>query len=176
MIRSVVKITDVCVPLSKIADCIEETKVDIEKSGLLAPMVGHLGDGNFHLFILIDPKNPKELETLHNLDHRLVRRAIAMEGTCTGEHGVGVGKRQYLLEEHGKDAVDLMRLLKKSIDPDNVSFLMLEVDICVDHESRKSTSRRINKKFQKASFYSEICCISGVGVGVFEYGERNIKI
>lgn len=115
-----VKITDVCVPISKLAQCIKETKQDLKKSFLLAPLVGHVGDGNFHLFILVDPKNPKDLAEAHKIDTRLVQRAIAMEGTCTGEHGVGIGKRDYLVPELGKEAVDLMRKLKRTIDPDNI--------------------------------------------------------
>eukprot|EP01117_Protostelium_nocturnum_P010765 TRINITY_DN387_c0_g1_i3.p3 TRINITY_DN387_c0_g1~~TRINITY_DN387_c0_g1_i3.p3 ORF type:complete len:504 (+),score=187.75 TRINITY_DN387_c0_g1_i3:225-1736(+) len=117
---SEVKITDVCVPISKIADCIQETKDDIKDSHLLGPIVGHMGDGNFHMFILLDPNDPKDLEETHRLDHRLIERAIKMGGTCTGEHGVGVGKRDYLPLELGEEAVDLMRTIKKAIDPDNI--------------------------------------------------------
>ncbi|PRP83154.1 hypothetical protein PROFUN_09582 [Planoprotostelium fungivorum] len=117
---SEVKITDVCVPISKIADCIQQTKDDIRDSTLLGPIVGHMGDGNFHSFILLDPNNPKDLEETHRLDHRMIERAISMGGTCTGEHGVGVGKRDYLPLELGEEAVELMRTLKRAIDPDNI--------------------------------------------------------
>jgi len=117
---SEVKITDVCVPISKIADCIQETKNDIRDSRLLGPIVGHMGDGNFHAFILLDPNNPEDLEEVHRLDHRMIERAISMGGTCTGEHGVGVGKRDYLPLELGEEAVELMRTIKKAIDPDNI--------------------------------------------------------
>jgi D-lactate dehydrogenase (cytochrome) len=110
-------ITDVCVPISRLADCIEQTKTDLAKSPLPAPMVAHAGDGNFHLFILFDSKNPQEYLEAKKINTRLVQRAIAMEGTCTGEHGVGFGKRDYLVEELGTEAVDLMRTLKDALDP-----------------------------------------------------------
>ncbi len=84
--------TDVCVPLSRMAECIAETQADIERSGLIAPVVGHVGDGNFHVFIVVDDKNPDEMERAKQLNDRMVLRAIDMGGTCTGEHGVGVGK------------------------------------------------------------------------------------
>ena len=84
--------TDVCVPLSRMADCIVQTKEDIAKSHLIAPLVGHVGDGNFHVFFLLDPSNKEDMAEAQRLNARMVRRAIEMEGTCTGEHGVGVGK------------------------------------------------------------------------------------
>lgn len=84
--------TDVCVPLSRMADCIVQTKDDISKSHLIAPLVGHVGDGNFHVFFLLDPSNDEDMAEAQRLNARMVRRAIQMEGTCTGEHGVGVGK------------------------------------------------------------------------------------
>lgn len=117
---SEVKITDVCVPISRLGECIDETKKDIAESFLFAPLVGHVGDGNFHLFILVDPKNDEDLKEANRLDHRLVERAIAMGGTCTGEHGVGLGKRKYLTSELGPEAVELMRTIKKAIDPDDI--------------------------------------------------------
>ena len=112
--------TDVCVPISRLADCIGETRADIEASGLLAPMVGHVGDGNFHVIYLLDPASPEEFDRAAALNERMVLRAIAMDGTCTGEHGVGLGKRKYLRAEYGDAAVDLMRTLKKALDPDNI--------------------------------------------------------
>eukprot|EP01119_Soliformovum_irregulare_P014472 TRINITY_DN3958_c0_g1_i5.p1 TRINITY_DN3958_c0_g1~~TRINITY_DN3958_c0_g1_i5.p1 ORF type:complete len:490 (+),score=183.13 TRINITY_DN3958_c0_g1_i5:155-1624(+) len=115
-----VKITDVCVPISRLADCIQETKEDISTSFLKAPIVGHVGDGNFHCFILLDPSSQKDLEEAARLDHRMVERAIKMGGTCTGEHGIGLGKRKYLVKELGAEAVDLMRVIKAAIDPDNI--------------------------------------------------------
>ena len=111
--------TDVCVPISRLTECITETKKDIEQSSLTAPLVGHVGDGNFHLVILIDPERPHELEEAERLNIRLVQRALAMDGTCTGEHGVGFGKRQFLEAEHGT-AIDTMRLVKKALDPRNI--------------------------------------------------------
>ncbi len=111
--------TDVCVPISKLAECILETKKDIEESGLLAPMVGHVGDGNFHLVYVIDPENPDELKRASAHNDRMIARALSMGGTCTGEHGVGYGKMAFLQAEHG-EAVSLMRSIKMALDPDNI--------------------------------------------------------
>jgi D-lactate dehydrogenase (cytochrome) len=112
--------TDVCVPISRLADCVEETQRDIAESRLVAPIVGHVGDGNFHVGVLTDPNDAAELERVEAFLERLVRRALAMEGTCTGEHGVGQYKMKYLLEEHPPETIALMRLLKRSIDPRNI--------------------------------------------------------
>ncbi|WP_430395445.1 FAD-binding oxidoreductase [Ferrovibrio sp.] len=111
--------TDVCVPISRLADCILETKEDLKQSFLIAPLVGHVGDGNFHLAFVIDRSNPKEIEEAERLNARLVQRALSMEGTCTGEHGIGSGKMKYLIAEHG-EAVSVMRSIKKALDPDNL--------------------------------------------------------
>ena len=111
--------TDVCVPISRLAECVTETAKDLEKSSLPIPLFGHVGDGNFHLVILIDPQKQAEIEEAKALNVRVVKRALAMEGTCTGEHGIGIGKQAYLAEELG-EAVDLMRDLKKVFDPDNL--------------------------------------------------------
>lgn len=111
--------TDVCVPISRLAECIAQTERDIEESGLIAPIVGHAGDGNFHVLILMDESNPQEIEKAEAFVTRLNRRANAMDGTCTGEHGIGQGKMKPLEEELG-DAVDVMRLIKQAIDPDNI--------------------------------------------------------
>ena len=111
--------TDVCVPISRLADCIEETRADNEAAGVLAPMVGHVGDGNFHLVYVIDPDDTGEVEAADALHERLVLRALAMGGTCTGEHGVGYGKMRFLEAEHG-EAVSLMRQIKLALDPDNL--------------------------------------------------------
>ena len=108
--------TDVCVPISRLAECIEETRQDIEVSGLLAPIVGHVGDGNFHLVMVLDPENPDEMARAKALNERLVMRGLAMDGTCTGEHGVGYGKIDFLLAEHG-EAVSVMRTIKTALDP-----------------------------------------------------------
>ncbi|MGZ9109208.1 MAG: FAD-binding oxidoreductase [Micavibrio sp.] len=113
-------VTDVCVPISRLADCVEETQSDLKESGLTAPIVGHVGDGNFHLFLLVDTEDKTEMEKTEALLHRLVERAMAMDGTCTGEHGVGKGKMKYLEAEHGREAVALMRTIKRAIDPDNI--------------------------------------------------------
>jgi D-lactate dehydrogenase (cytochrome) len=111
--------TDVCVPISRLADCIVETKKDLEQSGLLAPIVGHVGDGNFHLCFVIDPDDPDEMARAQALNERMVMRALEMGGTCTGEHGIGYGKLDFLTAEHG-DAVAVMRQVKQALDPDGL--------------------------------------------------------
>ena len=111
--------TDVCVPVSRLAECVVETRRDIDETGLIAPIVGHVGDGNFHVGVLVDEKDPSELDQAYGLNERLVMRAIAMGGTCTGEHGVGVGKIKFLQLEHG-EGVAVMRQLKRALDPDNL--------------------------------------------------------
>jgi D-lactate dehydrogenase (cytochrome) len=108
--------TDVCVPISRLAECILETKQDLKESFLVAPLVGHVGDGNFHLGFLIDRNDPKEIAEAERLNERLVMRALAMDGTCTGEHGIGLGKMKFLVAEHG-EAVSVMRAVKKALDP-----------------------------------------------------------
>ena len=109
--------TDVCVPISRLADCIEETRKDIDAVGLLAPIVGHVGDGNFHVLISIDQSDAEQMKRAQQVNNRMVERAIAMEGTCTGEHGVGVGKRDFVEHELGISTVDVMRKIKHSLDP-----------------------------------------------------------
>ncbi len=111
--------TDVCVPISRLAECILEVKRDIEESGLLAPIVGHVGDGNFHVCFIIDPDDAEEMARSEALNERMVMRALAMGGTCTGEHGIGTGKMAFLRAEHG-EAVSVMRALKLALDPDNL--------------------------------------------------------
>ena len=113
-------VTDVCVPISRLAGCIVDTKRDLAATGLYAPLVGHAGDGNFHLNIIIDPANAAEYQTVKAFNARLVGRALSLGGTCTGEHGIGMGKKQYLLDEHGEDAVAVMRSLKHALDPKNL--------------------------------------------------------
>jgi D-lactate dehydrogenase (cytochrome) len=111
-------VTDVCVPISRLAECILETKKDLEASNAYAPLVGHAGDGNFHLNFVFDRDNPAEFDEVKALNHRLVHRAIAMGGTCTGEHGIGLGKMADLEEEHG-EAVEVMKAIKRALDPEN---------------------------------------------------------
>jgi D-lactate dehydrogenase (cytochrome) len=111
--------TDVCVPISRLADCVMETKADLERLGILAPIVGHAGDGNFHLSVLVDMESPTEVRAAEELVARLAKRAIAMDGTCTGEHGVGQGKIAYLEAELGP-ALGVMRTIKSAIDPLNI--------------------------------------------------------
>ncbi|MCA3595039.1 MAG: FAD-binding protein [Methylobacterium sp.] len=112
--------TDVCVPISRLAECIAETKADLESAGLISPIVGHVGDGNFHCLPLIDMSNEAEIAAAKGFMARLVERALAMEGTCTGEHGVGQGKMKYLETELGAPALDAMRLIKQALDPKNL--------------------------------------------------------
>ncbi len=111
--------TDVCVPISRLAECLEVTEQDIAQSGRMVPVLGHIGDGNFHLCIIVDPNDPHDIEVAEEMNHRLVARAIAMEGTCTGEHGIGMGKMAFLREEQG-DSVDVMRMVKQALDPLNI--------------------------------------------------------
>jgi D-lactate dehydrogenase (cytochrome) len=109
--------TDVCVPISRLAECVVETQRDIAESRLLAPIVGHVGDGNFHLTLLVDMDDADEVARALALSQRLVDRSLAMDGTCTGEHGVGQGKMKYLEAEHGEPALAAMRALKRALDP-----------------------------------------------------------
>ena len=111
--------TDACVPISRLADCVLETKADADASGLIAPIVGHVGDGNFHLVVLFDPNDSLERAKAEDLAKRVSLRAIAMGGTCTGEHGIGVHKLEALIAEHGA-AVELMKSIKRALDPRNI--------------------------------------------------------
>jgi D-lactate dehydrogenase (cytochrome) len=111
--------TDVCVPISRLADCVGETLDDIARTGLLAPIIGHVGDGNFHLSIMVDMEDANEVERADEFIGRLNLRAIDMDGTCTGEHGVGQGKMKYLAVEHGR-GLDTMRAIKQALDPRNI--------------------------------------------------------
>ena len=111
-------VTDVCVPISRLAECVLETRRDLQSSKLIAPLVGHVGDGNFHLNIVVNPDDEREVNEVHEFNARLIHRALALGGTCTGEHGVGVGKMKYLQEEHG-DALEVMKAIKRALDPDN---------------------------------------------------------
>ncbi|MEM5325568.1 FAD-linked oxidase C-terminal domain-containing protein [Paraburkholderia sp. JHI2823] len=112
--------TDVCVPISRLAECVIETETDLKASPLPCPIVGHVGDGNFHVAILIDPDKPEEIDEAERLNRRIVQRAIEMDGTCTGEHGVGLHKMDFLIEEHGADTIDTMRAIKHALDPHNL--------------------------------------------------------
>jgi D-lactate dehydrogenase (cytochrome) len=111
--------TDACVPISRLAECIVETKRDIAASHLVAALVGHVGDGNFHMIFPVDPDSPADLDEAERLSDRLAERAISMGGTCTGEHGVGLGKRKFLAREHG-EALDVMRDIKRTLDPQGI--------------------------------------------------------
>ena len=111
--------TDVCVPISRLAECIAETRSDIAATDLLAPIVGHVGDGNFHIDFVLDTEDEAELAAAGAVNERLIARALAMGGTCTGEHGVGYGKKKYLAAEHG-EGVSVMRAIKQALDPGNL--------------------------------------------------------
>jgi D-lactate dehydrogenase (cytochrome) len=111
--------TDVCVPISRLADCITETKADLAQSSVPSALAGHVGDGNFHLIFMIDPNRPEEIAEASRLNDRMVTRALEMDGTCTGEHGIGYGKMDFLFAEHG-EAVEVMASIKRAIDPDNL--------------------------------------------------------
>ncbi|MBI3435433.1 MAG: FAD-binding protein [Proteobacteria bacterium] len=112
--------TDVCVPISRLAECVTATQRDVAECRLVAPIVGHVGDGNFHLSLLIDMNDSDEIARADGLLERLVKRAIAMEGTCTGEHGVGQGKMKYLAAEHGAPALAAMEAIKRALDPQGI--------------------------------------------------------
>jgi D-lactate dehydrogenase (cytochrome) len=112
--------TDVCVPISALADCVEAAQADIAEHGLIAPIVGHVGDGNFHTCVLVDPNDPEDIARAEEFHARLVERALAHSGTCTGEHGVGYGKSRFLMAEHGPAAVEMMRAIKCALDPHGI--------------------------------------------------------
>jgi len=111
--------TDICVPISHLAECILETQADLREAGVVAPLVGHAGDGNFHLIFMLDPDDRKEFGQISHLNERLIERSLRFGGTCSGEHGVGVGKLKYLKAEHG-ESLDVMRAIKGALDPANL--------------------------------------------------------
>jgi D-lactate dehydrogenase (cytochrome) len=111
--------TDVCVPISRLAQCVTETQADLETNNIYGPIIGHVGDGNFHVVLFCDRNNPDEVKRVKAVYGRMIDRALSMGGTCTGEHGVGSGKREYLIKEHG-DAVLTMRKIKAALDPLNI--------------------------------------------------------
>jgi D-lactate dehydrogenase (cytochrome) len=113
-------VTDVCVPISRLADCIAETQADIAASGMFAPVIGHVGDGNFHATIFIDPDDDAMFAKALELDKRMVERAQSMGGTCTGEHGIGIGKLKHMRNEHGDSAIAAMQAIKAALDPHNI--------------------------------------------------------
>ncbi|GAB4072129.1 FAD-linked oxidase C-terminal domain-containing protein [Ancylobacter sonchi] len=112
--------TDVCVPISRLAECVDETKRDIEEMGMIAPIVGHVGDGNFHTVTLVDMDDPQDVAKAKDFISRMVKRALAMGGTATGEHGVGQGKRKYMEAEHGEATLGAMRAIKQALDPKGI--------------------------------------------------------
>lgn len=112
--------TDVCVPISRLAECVVETRRDVDETGLVAPIVGHVGDGNFHVSIMLDMNDADEIAAANGFLDRLAARALAMDGTCTGEHGVGQGKMKYMKSEHGDAALAAMRAVKTALDPQGI--------------------------------------------------------
>ena len=112
--------TDICVPISRLADCVNETHKDIADSRLVSPIIGHVGDGNFHCNLLVDINDADEMQRAEGFLERLVQRGLAMEGTCTGEHGVGQAKMKYMGEEHSAATLGVMRTIKQALDPDNI--------------------------------------------------------
>jgi len=112
--------TDACVPISRLAEAIGESVREADESGLSYYIVGHVGDGNYHVAYLIDPKDPSQWDTAERLNLQLVQRALRLEGTCTGEHGVGLHKQGFLVEEAGENSVEMMRTLKRALDPKNI--------------------------------------------------------
>jgi D-lactate dehydrogenase (cytochrome) len=112
--------TDVCVPISRLAECIADTRRDLDESGLTAPIVGHVGDGNFHVIALFDADDPVESERAASVHRRMVERALRVGGTCTGEHGIGYGKLDFMQAEHGREALAAMATIKRALDPQNI--------------------------------------------------------
>jgi len=112
--------TDVCVPISRLAECIAATNEDLQQVSIPIMLFGHVGDGNFHLVVLVDPENEKDMQEAEWINERVVERALAMEGTCSGEHGIGLGKKKFMVREHGEGAIDVMRALKAALDPDDL--------------------------------------------------------
>ncbi|XP_072013138.1 probable D-lactate dehydrogenase, mitochondrial isoform X3 [Amphiura filiformis] len=112
--------TDVCVPISELPSVIVETKEDLKQCSFIGTIVGHVGDGNFHVLVAFNPEDPEEMKQVKEFTERVTSRALAVQGTCTGEHGIGLGKRHFLIEEVGDATVDVMRLVKKALDPHNL--------------------------------------------------------
>ncbi|GIZ52935.1 FAD-binding oxidoreductase [Noviherbaspirillum aridicola] len=112
--------TDCCVPISRLAECMLDTQADCEKNGIVHAIIGHVGDGNFHVLMMIDPADPQDVARAEAVNARMVARALSMDGTCTGEHGVGLHKMDFLLQEHGEPAIGMMRRLKQAYDPQNI--------------------------------------------------------
>ncbi|MFT5591067.1 MAG: D-lactate dehydrogenase (cytochrome) [Bradyrhizobium sp.] len=112
--------TDCCVPISRLAECILDTKADCEQHQMVYSIIGHVGDGNFHVLMMVDPDDDADIARAEAINARMVTRALEMDGTCTGEHGVGLHKMDFLIEEHGVDAIDTMRAIKHALDPKNI--------------------------------------------------------
>jgi D-lactate dehydrogenase (cytochrome) len=115
-----VVVTDACVPISRLAECVVETKADLDRSRLIAPIAGHVGDGNFHCGVAVMMDDAEEVARARAFIDRLAERCLAMDGTCTGEHGIGQGKKHFMEPEYGSAAVTFMRTLKRAVDPHNI--------------------------------------------------------
>jgi len=112
--------TDCCVPISRLAECMLDTQVDCERNSIVHSIIGHVGDGNFHVLMLVDPHDQEDIAKAEAVNARMVTRAIGMDGTCTGEHGIGMHKMDFLVQEHGEEAIEQMRILKHAFDPRNI--------------------------------------------------------
>ncbi|HYC41862.1 MAG TPA: FAD-linked oxidase C-terminal domain-containing protein [Noviherbaspirillum sp.] len=112
--------TDCCVPISRLAECILDTQADCEKNDMIYSIIGHVGDGNFHVLMMVDPHDEADVAKAEGVNARMTARAISMDGTCTGEHGVGMHKMDFLVQEHGEEAIETMRVLKHAFDPKNI--------------------------------------------------------
>ncbi|WP_313953622.1 FAD-linked oxidase C-terminal domain-containing protein [Accumulibacter sp.] len=112
--------TDVCVPISRLAECIQATNEDIAQVSIPIALFGHVGDGNFHLVVLVDPASQQDMQDAEWINERVIERALAMSGTCTGEHGIGIGKTRFMVREHGAEAIAVMRAIKSALDPHNL--------------------------------------------------------
>lgn len=112
--------TDSCVPISRMAECLLETKSDCEEHGIIYSIIGHVGDGNFHVQMMVDPEDAAEIARAEGVNQRMVARVISMGGTCTGEHGIGMHKMDFLIQEHGQEAIGIMRAIKHALDPNNI--------------------------------------------------------
>ena len=143
--------TDVCVPISRLADCVRETVDELDRASFPYTIVGHVGDGNFHVLMLLDADSEKEWQESETINHNLVRRAIAADGTCTGEHGVGLHKMQFMAEEHGDNALELMRSLKHAFDPNNILNPGKIVSWCAPGACRRMAAQRWPPFFARAT-------------------------
>ena len=133
-------------PISRLAECVTPSQADVVASRLLAPVVGHVGDGNFHLRLLVDMNDADEVKRAEGLCERLVERSLAMDGTCTGEHGVGQGKMKYLMAEHGPAALAVMAAIKRALDPQDILNPGKIVALAMSTEAQGIRARRLHRR------------------------------